>query len=271
MTKETSAATAEAVTAEAPPTEAQKTAASEDKKIEQYVKDHGEKELAAEKSSAADADAGKAAPASELSDEDKQWLECKKLGVARDDLVRYAKKGWDAEHEKGAKAEKKAEQEPAAESAAAGDEAYEPVTRAEFNEGMQRMESKTRLTVAQAQNQLKLEGLLAGHELTREDPDTAEMVERKTYELMGAGKPLGTAFSEATEKHADYLRRQHRGFLKKKIAQQQTRGETTPGEAATTPLPTFEHKDRDFEDGTALDHAMQMMKTADRVAAGRPL
>ena len=273
MDEETNTATAETLSAESPPKETKKAAASEEEQIEEYVKEHGEKELADdEKSSAAGAAAGGEKPEgtapTALSKEDEEWLELKRLGVPRDQLVAYAQHGWEAQQAKGAKGEKKAGQETPGEQS---DEELEPITRAEFNDWKKGMESKTRLTVAAAQNQLKLEGFLAGHELTREDPETSEIVERKTYELMAAGKPLGEAFKEATDKHAGYLRRHERRFVKKKIAQNKARGESAPGEAAATPTPAFEHKASDFQDGTALEHAIQLARSDDRMATGRPL
>jgi hypothetical protein len=203
------------------------------------------------------------AEAPTLSEDEKKWLELhKRYGdkVTPKQLVAYAQKGWEVtEAERQAAAEKPREAPP---KDAEGDEPAEPqyVTREEYEQMKKEMTRAIRVGDGVTTNQIRLDAMMGAASELQGDAYGRKIVQDEVYRLMANGKPVDEAFNAAREEHKEYLAKQVREQNKKKIEAQAAIGESKAGtEPPGAPMPEFEHKASDFQDGTAMKQAMAMI------------
>ncbi len=198
----------------------------------------------------------------ELSAEDQQWVQLRNLGVPPEQLVEYAKAGYEAKQAVAAQETKDKEAAAAklAEEPTEGKPKY--VTQDEVAKQITEMREDMQKVAAGANVQARLAMLLDTSGFDEENAIGRRIVTQKTLEAMSKGLPIDQAFGASKKEFTSYVDTLTAKAIRKKIEAKRTTGETGGGGGGAVEVQFKETKDEasDLDDGKALDEALHVMK-----------
>ncbi len=201
------------------------------------------------------------AKAPEPTADDKAWADLRKLGHSAEYVKELAGEGYTVrEAAKKAKAEAaEAEQSKASED----DGEYEPMSKAEVQKQMKEMRAEMQkdmqMTSQAAINHSTISAAL-NSSAANDNPQAREIVSAMVYKKMANGEALDSAINASLDEYKGFISGQQKAFFKKKVAATAATGGIPAGEPVLAPIPDFKHAASDFQDGTAHEQAMEVIR-----------